>query len=264
MKTILTALFIASISSFASVESATDAAPHVSFGTFPLPIVRTYISSAEGTSSERVELNRPFPKDFPPSTTVGLEASPANYAIKKGARYFFPSQNILRVYRISNVEGAPYKTIKWHIAYLKTLLHERPTVAPSGSNAEGIKDQYLPLPDYPPRNAGQSFQLKLSYLDAEWGSGIFYITQFTQDGGTAANNEELTYIFQGISKDEAFYVSADIHITHPRLPATVYDAPHSKADDYAPDERLISKQADNSFNPSLSKIAQWIASLTLK
>ena len=73
--------------------------------------------------------------------------------------------------------------------------------------------------NYPPRNAAHTFQLKLAYVDTAWGSGLFYLTQFSQEPHLDfANNEELVYLFQGLSKDGNFYVSAGIHVAHPKLP----------------------------------------------
>jgi hypothetical protein len=114
------------------------------------------------------------------------------------------------------------------------------------------------LPDYPPRNAGRAFEVKLTSIDAVWGSGICYVTQFTQDGGTPANNEELTYIVQGITRYNSFYVSGDFRITNPKLPKGTDDAPRRRKGDYEPDRRLLSKESDRSFTPSLANSGIWL------
>ena len=236
-----------------------DSPPSVSFDAFPLPLKRTYVSSEAGTPAGKAKLDDPFPNDYPPCTTVMLE-DVRKFPESKEPRYYFPSRNVLRVYRISNVETAPYKTIQADIKSLQKLLRERPTAI-----AEFVQDEkhYLQLPDYPPRNSAHAFQVKLSYLDGAWGSAVCYVTQFTQDGGTPANNEELTYIVQGISKDNQFYISADFSITHPKLPNRIQDTPHRAKGDYAPDRDLLSKQSDSSFAPALDKIRTWISSLEI-
>jgi hypothetical protein len=106
-------------------------------------------------------------------------------ALRKGARYFFPSHTLLRVYRISEVRSAPCQTIQPHLEQLRKLLKTRPATVPSGQKHGDHYDEYQQLPDYPPRNAGHLVQIKMEYLDAPWGSGLFYICQFTQGPGNA-------------------------------------------------------------------------------
>lgn len=230
-----------------------DASPSISFGLFPLPLKRTYVFSEAGTPAAKAEMDTPFPNDFPPSTTVALE-DVRKVPGGKG-RYYFPSRNTVRVYRIPLTGKSPYKTIQNDLGILRKLLSERPSAVAENKDSS--------LPDYPPRNAAHCFEVKLSYLDAAWGSAVCYVTQFTQDGGTPANNEELTYLVQGLSKDGQFYLSADFHITHPKLPKTVQETPERK-DDYAPDRALLSGQRDNSFTPALDKIRGWVAEFEIK
>lgn len=252
-------LFLLSFCSLAHAEEKKPVLPSVSFGPFPLQSVRTHIWSVAGTPASKAELNSPFPNDFPPSVTIGLEDARPYPATKKGARYFFPGRNYIRVYRIVDVEHAPYKTIQGQISSLRKLLQERP------ASIQDDDKHYFPLPDYPPRNAAHAIQLKLSYLDAPWGSGLCYVTQFTQDGGTPANNEELTYLFQGLTKDGANYISADFRITHPKLPKGIDDAPRDREKgDYHLDRLLLSKQTDSSFSPSLVKLRQWLQSIEIE
>jgi hypothetical protein len=236
-------------------RAADDSPPSISFAAFPLPLKRTYVFSTAGTPAAKAELNTPFPNDFPPSAVVMLEDI-RKFASGQG-RYFFPSRNVLRVYRISHVETAPYKTIQTDINSLRKLLSDRPSAVTDD-------DSVQKLPDYPPRNAGHCFAVKLSYINAAWGNAVCYVTQFTQDGGTPANNEELTYIVQGLSKDGAFYLSADFSITHPKLPNRVQDTPEREKGDYAPDIALLSKQSEASFKPSLEKLRTWLATLETK
>jgi hypothetical protein len=237
-------------------RAADDSAPSISFAAFPLPLKRTYVFSETGTPASKAKLDDPYPNDFPPAVTVMLEPS-RKVPTSKEPRYYFPSRNILRVYRISRVETAPYKTIQSEIKALRKLLSDR-------SSAVTAYGQYPQLPDYPPRNSAHCFEVKLSYLDAAWGSGVCYVTQFTQDGGTPANNEELAYIVQGLSKDGEFYISADFSITHSKLPNRIQDTPERKKGDYAPDSALLSKQSDGSFTPALDKIRTWLSTLQAK
>ena len=211
-----------------------------------------YVSSEAGTPAGKAKLDDPFPNDYPPCTTVMLE-DVRKFPESKEPRYYLPSRNVLRVYRISKVKAAPYKTIQAHIKSLRKVLKERPGSIPD--------DYEHALPDYPPRNSAHALQVKISYLDAAWGNALCYVTQFTQDGGTPANNEELTYIVQGVSKNSEFYIAADFSITHSKLPNRIDDTPDRQNGDYAPDRALLSKQTDSSFTPALDKIRTWLTSL---
>jgi hypothetical protein len=190
-------------------EEKPNLPPSVLFPPFPLAVSRTAVESHPGTPAGKATLNSPFPDDFPPHTTISWEDKREYPAFKKGARYFIKATNNVTVYRITEIERAPYKTIQHDLLELRQLLKTRPKSVPLGETRRS-------LPNYPPRNAGHAFQLKLSYVDTEWGSGLFYLTQFSQESDFA-NNEMLTYLFQGVSKDGNFYVSADFRVTHPKL-----------------------------------------------
>jgi hypothetical protein len=220
-----------------------------------LPILKTYVSAAPGIPVAKANLDSPFPDDFPPQTTVAFEDAREFPAFKKGARYFSPARNSLTVYRITQVERAPYKTIQFDIERLKKLLKDRPMEVPLGESRRS-------LPDYPPRNSAHTFQLKLAYVDTAWGSGVFYLTQFSQEpDDDFANNEELAYVFQGLSKDGNFYVSANFRITHPKLPSGIDAGPKQRDPHQRADSHFLTKQADASFTPSLSKIREWLGTL---
>jgi hypothetical protein len=214
-----------------------------------------HVSKNRGTPASKAKLDDPFPNDYPPATTIVFEDAKYYPALRRGGRYFFPGQNILTVYRISNVQTAPYKTIQSDIKSLRKILADRPRSVP--------QDAEHALPDYPPRNADQAFQVNLTYIEAEWGSAICYVTQFTRDSRTPANNEELTYIVQGITKDNNFYISGDFRITNPKLPKGIDDTPRRTKGDYEPDRVLLSNQTDASFTPSLDKLREWIKSLKI-
>lgn len=255
MKTHVLTFVIWSLSVLVHAERPAIGAPKVSFEAYPLPIMQTTVSFTEGIPANRAKLDDPFPNDFPPCTEVLLEGHLNDPALKKHARYFFPSHNVIRVYRIS--ERYRYRTIQGYISHLQKLLKERPNSYP----AEGTS--HNGLPDYPPRNAGQPYHVKLSYVDAKWGKGILYLAQHRQGPGGFANNEEMTGIFQGITEDGAFYVSADFRITHPSLPDGLYGKPRHD-DDFKTDSAKLARRQDDSFNPSLKKLRTWLASLKIE
>jgi hypothetical protein len=237
--------------------------PSISFDEFPYVIKRFYFFSYNGTpATEAKEMNGPGPTDFPPRSVVYLE-DPRRYpSLEKGPVYMMTARNVVRVYNIAAVTTAPYKTIQTHIRQLRQLLKTRPKTVPSGGK-QGEK--YEQLPDYPPRNAGHLIQIKMKFLDARWGSGLFYVTQLVQDAQWP-DNEQLVYLFQGFSKDEQFYVSADFRITHPSLEG-VQPRSESDSDIDMLTEKLasiMSKDRDDAFTPPLNKIREWVSTFKIE
>jgi hypothetical protein len=248
--------------------SSKEEIPSISFDQFPFAIKRFYFFSDAGTPvAEAKEMNGPGPDDFPPHSVVFLEDLRRYPSLEKGhAVYMMPARNVIRVYNISAVTTAPYKTIQSHIKQLRALLKTRPTTVPSGGKQGNSYAKYEQLPDYPPRNAGHLVQVKINYLDARWGSGLFYVTQFVQGTGEWPDNEQLVYLLQALSKDERFCVAADFRITHASLDgAEVSREGESDAD--ALTEKLSSimaKDRDESFTPPLNKIREWVSTFKIE
>jgi hypothetical protein len=248
--------------------SGKEEIPSISFDRFPYEIKRFYFFSYAGTPvSEAKEMNGPGPDDFPPHSVVMLE-DPRRYpSLEHGhAVYMMPARNVVRVYDVSAVTTAPYQTIQTHIKHLRELLKGRPRTVPSGGKHGNRYEKYEELPDYPPRNAGHLVQVKMQYLDAAWGSGLFYVTQFVQGVGEWPDNEQLVYLFQGLSKNQRFYVAADFRVTHPSLDgAEIRTEGESDAD--ALTEKLSSimaKDRDEGFTPPLNKIREWVSTFKIE
>ena len=92
---------------------------------------------------------------------------------------------------------------------LQKVLHERP---------EKLKHR-RDFPDIPAKNASPSILSRFQYLDFRSGSGILFLAQYANEmQPNPVNNEELTQVFQGLTKDGRYYVSARLAITHPSLP----------------------------------------------
>jgi hypothetical protein len=73
------------------------------------------------------------------------------------------------------------------------------------------------FPFLPVMNAGQLIQAKAFIFDFQDGSGLRYLTQFGQDI-YPINNQNLVYIYQGLTFDGAYYISAIFPIGNPVLP----------------------------------------------
>jgi len=257
-------LFTAHRSSGASRD---EEIPSIAFDQFPYAVKRFYFFSYVGTPvGEAKHMNDPGPDDFPPRSILFLEDARRYPSLEKGrAVYMMPARNIVRVYNISATATAPYKTIQTQIAQLQELLKERPSTVPSGGKQGDKYAKYQQLPDYPPRNAGHLLQIKMHYLDARWGSGLFYVTQFVQDEEWP-DNEQLVYLFQGLSKDKRFYVATDVRVTHPSLEAARVRK-ERESDPDALTEKLSSimaKDRDEAFTPPLNKIRDWVSTFKIE
>jgi hypothetical protein len=73
------------------------------------------------------------------------------------------------------------------------------------------------LPRLPLINAAQVFHAQVQYLDFQNGGGIRYITQYSQDVIPIVN-QHLFYTFQGLTRDGAYYISAQFPIRTAALP----------------------------------------------
>jgi hypothetical protein len=123
--------------------------------------------------------------------------------------------------------------------------------------------------DVPFNNASAAIQSKVQYLPFKTGTGILFLTQYSQDiAPSPVNNEELTCNFQGLTADGNFYVAARLAITHPSLPkgidfTNVPERERDKKQTYLKkDERLLNSFTDESFRPSLTSLKAMIASIT--
>ena len=237
--------------------------PVVSFAPFPVPGKFVVVQGGPGVTSDDLKLvNSPFAPDHPPFVKIdfGDRVSDQN-----------GSDHSLRVYRIDEVERAPYPTIRPIIEKLSRLL---------ASREKGDLDR-LGVPLYPIPNALELIQVKTQYFDAPWGSGIFFATVFSSGVEEYPKNSSLEYLFEGLSKDGKYFVYAAFKITHPKLSSPEYD-PHlvsasgptwslvrqanqKKADAAtAKAQAFLPEQPDDSFQPSLSKLRQWVSTLTFR
>jgi hypothetical protein len=76
------------------------------------------------------------------------------------------------------------------------------------------------LPDI---HAGKLLESRFKYLDFKNGSGIRVLTQYAQNTWPI-NNEGLVYVFQGMTNDRSYYISAFLPASVPFLPDKVDDS----------------------------------------
>ncbi len=271
MRVFLAAIITTLLLGRAAGSPTGEAIPSASLGPYPFELLRTHIFSDSGRPAGKAEqLRTPFANDFPPSLAIGLETGRE----PDGAgRFLILSSNYLRVYNIRDAKTAPYETIQASIAGLEKVLKKRPKKASDAHPKLKKPGVVYELPDYPPRNAGHLIESKLSFIDAPWGSGICYITQFVQGMGETPNNEQLTYVCQGITKKQGFFISADFQISHPDVPSGTADpgfdwrkaGEQEAAEAFCEKiERLLDAAADESFTPPLRSLREWLLSLKLQ
>jgi hypothetical protein len=110
--------------------------------------------------------------------------------------------------------------------------------------------------------------LKFAISFLRSGSGVAWLTQRTNDTAPISNSQ-LRYVFQGLTKDGAYYVAAEIQVTHPSLP------PKADVKDYRTFEKQypanlakvvkeIAAQPDDSFEHSLTKLRAMFESVEAK
>lgn len=246
-----------------AAEPVENKLPVVTFGPFPA-LARTCVVQGE-TGQPGSGLVRPddsFNPDHPPFIRIGFGEVADNQGY---------SDYSLTVYRVGEVNQTLYPTVQPLVEKLRKLLTTR---------SKGDLDR-LGVPVYPIRNAGELIQAKTQYFDANWGSGIFFVTSFSSGVEEYPDNHTLEYLFEGLSKDGKFLVSASFKITHPNLSSPGYrphlsgtsgplDAPVRRVGQAAADaatakaQAFLPRQPDNSFHPSLGKIRQWVATLTVR
>lgn len=95
---------------------------------------------------------------------------------------------------------------------LKQLLAEQPSVLMTG----------IGIPILPPQHAGQLIDVQLEYLTFSSGSGVRVLTQFAQNSWPI-NNEDLVYVFQGLTSDGTYSVSAFLPVATSLLPDQAND-----------------------------------------
>ena len=201
--------------------------------------------------------NHPLPSDGPPSRIMFFEASPPVDKSFGRPQVVFRDHTIVRFYDLREV--GPDYTISASVRALRSAMKTRKT------GNEIKREPKLELPDYPVKNAGYLLREKVTYHHYRWGGGCFFLVQYTQGPGNYPNNEELTYLFQGISSDGRIYVAADFRVSHPMLPATIRETPDLENIDDAAEAMAgkLGAQPDGSFAPELGEIRNFVGSFVL-
>jgi hypothetical protein len=136
------------------------------------------------------------------------------YASQHESSFFSPK---ISVYPIADYKKALSKSKSYiqqfedEIERLRMILSERPDIMKG-------KIPFLPFEV----GASQRFHAGIKYINFQNGQGVFFLTQYDIEP-VLVNNEGLTYTFQGITDDNAYYVSATFPVTAPFLPESDED-----------------------------------------
>jgi hypothetical protein len=136
---------------------------------------------------------------------------------------------------------------------LQALLQTRPP-APEGQ-----------LPLLPLINAAQVFHAQVKYLDFQNGSGVRFLTQYSQDIFPIVN-QHLFYTFQGLTQDGAHYVVAAFAIDAAGFPdepdISDWEAFSAGYEDYlAETTNQLDALSSDQFEPDLALLDSVIQSL---
>ena len=126
------------------------------------------------------------------------------------------------------------------------------------------------VPILPVFNAGQLIRTQFAFLDFQNGSGVRFLTQLGQ-AYAPINNENLIYVYQGLTDDGAYYVSAILPVSHlslspdgPEIPGDDFAAFAENFETYAHQiEVVLDGQDASTFTPDLSSLDAMLGSLTV-
>lgn len=181
-------------------------------------------------------------------------------ALEQGPRYFFPARSFICIIPLKDFSvkdfGGAYPSLNWAAEVLQKILRERP------DELEHRRD----VPDIPANNASPSILSRFQYLDFRSGSGILFLTQYSQEyEPNPVNNEELTLVFQGLTKDGRYYVAARLAITHPSLPRGIDFTDEIERDVQwhylKKTEKELEEFSEVSFQPSLKSLKSMLTSI---
>lgn len=184
-------------------------------------------------------------------------------AFEQGPRYFFPARSFICAIPLedSSVKDfrKAYPSLNSAAMDLQRILRERPR------KFKNRRD----IPDIPANNAGPSIVSRFQYLDFRSGSGILFLTQYSQEmEPNPVNNEELTLDFQGLTKDGRYYVAARLAITHPSLPRGIDFTDHIERDLHwsylRKEEKELEGLPEESFQPSLKSLKGLLSSINVE
>jgi len=129
----------------------------------------------------------------------------------------------------------------------------------------------LPLSNFIRVCDHQQFNSNLSQLDFQNGSGVRFVSVYGIQDMVPVDNENLVYIFQGLTNDGKYYIKAVVRLLHSQLPevgeipADVYAAADAAVvEEYFKGFEQLLNQNEADFAPALDWIDAFLGSLRVE
>lgn len=123
------------------------------------------------------------------------------------------------------------------------------------------------MPIYPPSMKSKSFIARFGTLIYRCFQASPSWRNTQEDHGDPVNNEDLRFVFQGVTKDGRYYIDARFAIAHPSLPKGVADTNNIARDDgnqyLRKAEKDLEALPDESFKPSIADLNRLLASIAI-
>jgi hypothetical protein len=162
-----------------------------------------------------------------------------------------------------------------HVYRLAEFLTLRPQASASVDSLKALIAGGAPGPDALPVldlfGAAQIFHAQYQVVSFASGSGIRFISEYAQFYAPI-NNNDMFLIFQGLTSDEQYYISAVLRISNPILPANADNPPGGLSwEDFgnqyaayvADITTQLNAQSEASFIPSITLLDTLIQSITI-
>jgi hypothetical protein len=119
------------------------------------------------------------------------------------------------------------------------------------------------LPFLPEPRAQQMLHVQEKFINFGNGSGIRYITEYSQAAFPNIGSD-MFYTFQGLTSDGKYYVSISLPIELPQLNGVSAPESSDTYPDYLTSTINLLNRADNTFNPSLESLDALVQSLQVQ
>ena len=269
--------FVHSLPGFAQLALTLALANCSHFSSFPplekhklsFSYSKKYFDSAELVVLPK-ELKDSFKHIGPKRWMIHLTHPSRTSMVLKEPRYYFPSSSLVYITPLHDSTVSSFAKAYWQLSEnarnFKLLLEDR-----SKSFAPWLVQwnrQVAPwpwLPDEPWKDAGQGLMAKFRLLENSRLYGFRLLCYYAQGNtGIGATNAELTYNFQGMTKDGKFDVSARLAVRHPSLPDSIDDpraASGNTEKEVVEEQRRVNSWGDDSFFPPLKALDDMVASI---
>lgn len=181
----------------------------------------------------------------------------------QGQPVYTPNAKVLRIYPtdqyVSWLNTNSFQVSDWGPDALKTILQNQ---SPTPGQ----------IPVAPVPNASQVYQAQVQYLPFSGGTGVRFVTSYAQDV-SPITNDDLIYIYQGLTNDGKYWVSLYYPVTTAALPNSIqdtqvtgenYDVFAKNYTTYISDlTTKLNNLTPDDFGPSLNGLDSMVKSLTI-